>query len=66
MRRAKEDKISSTIYERLNAAQMSEAERQTAINAIRNAELLADAVVWVIRKVEHLGSRLFLKASYKH
>jgi len=66
MRRAKERKISSTIYERLNAAQMSQADRQAALSAMQTAELLVDAIVWVTRKVEQLGARLFLKTSLKH
>ena len=66
MRRAFEGKISSTIFDRLAAARMSDAERQVAINAMQNAELLIDAFAWVTSKVEHLFARSFLKTSLKH
>ena len=66
MSRTYEGKISSTIIQRLNAARMSDAERQTAISAMHNAEMLADTLQWVARKVEQLGARLFLKPNLKH
>lgn len=66
MSKAYERKFSSAIYERLNAARMSDAERQTAVSAMHNAEMLVDGVLWVTRKVEQLGARLFLKPSLKH
>ena len=66
MRDDMEIKIGSTIYDRINASRMSEAERQVAINAMRDAELVVDAIVWVTKKIEQLGARLFLKPSPKH
>jgi len=59
-------KNDSTVYDHLNTIRMSEAERQVAINAMRNAELLVDACVWVSKKVEQIVERLFLKPSLKH
>ena len=61
-----EIKIGSTIYDRIKASRMSEAERQVALNAMRDAELIVDAIVWVTKKIEQLGARLFLKPSPKH
>ena len=55
-----------TLYTRLNEVQMSEAERQAALDALQNAELMVDAIVWVAKKIEQLGERLFLKPSLKH
>lgn len=61
-----EVKTSSNLYERINAARLSETERRAAINAMRDAEMIADAILWVTRKIEQLGARLFLKLSPKH
>ncbi len=61
-----EVKIGSTVYGKIQAARMSEQERQTAINAMRNADLIVDGILWLVRKIEHLGERLFLKPSLKH
>ena len=60
-----EVKIGATILGRISAARMSEAERQVALNAMRDADLLVDAIVWVVRKIERLGERLFLKPEMK-
>jgi hypothetical protein len=45
---------------------MSESERQVAINAMHDADLLVDAFVWVAKKIEQLGERTFLKPVPKH
>lgn len=66
MRDDMEIKIGSTVYDRINASRMSEAERQVAINAMRDADLVVDAIIWVTKKIEQLGARLFLKPSPKH
>ena len=55
-----------TIYDRIDASPLSETERRAAINAMQDAEVIADAIVWVTRKIEQLGARLFLKLSLKH
>ncbi|MEK6592646.1 MAG: hypothetical protein AABZ67_06135 [Pseudomonadota bacterium] len=57
-------KIGSTIYDRINAVRMTEAERQVAINTMRDAELIVDAMVWIGKKFEKLGT-LFLNPSLK-
>jgi hypothetical protein len=56
----------STIYQRIATSRMSEVERQSALRAMHDAELIADAIFWVTRKIEQLGARLFLKPSPKH
>ena len=66
MRKDIEVKLGSTIVSRINAARMSEVERQTALNAMRVAEMLVDAFVWVVKKIERIGERLFLKPALKH
>jgi len=59
-------KFGSVIYDKLNTLPMSTIERQAAINAMRDADALVDAIVWVTRKVEQLGAFLFLKPGVKH
>lgn len=69
MSKTLEIKIGSTIYDRIDAVRMSEAERQVAICAMRDADLLVDAFVWVSKKIEQIAERLFrlfLKPSLKH
>ena len=61
-----EIKLGSTIVGRVNAIRMSEAERQVVLNAMRDADLLVDAFVWVAKKIEQIGARLFLKPALKH
>lgn len=57
-------KIGSTIYERINTVRMSDAERLVALNAMRDAELIVDAITWIGKKFEQLGG-LFTKHSLK-
>jgi hypothetical protein len=66
MKKELEIKLDSTIVGHINSVRMSEAERQVALNAMRNADLLVDGFVWVAKKIEQLGERLFLKAILKH
>jgi hypothetical protein len=58
--------MGSTIYRKISAARMSEAERQTALSAMRNADLIVDAGLWIAKKVEQFGERWFLRPSLKH
>ena len=66
MRRATKINFDSTIYYRIKAVRMSEAERQVALHAMRDGEIIADCILWVAKKIERLASRLFLKPSLKH
>jgi len=62
----KEVKIDSTIYAKIQSARLSEREREIALSAMRNADLIVDAILWIAKRIEHLGERLFLKPSLKH
>lgn len=66
MRNDRKRKIDSAIYARIAASRISDTERQVALHAMQDAELLADAIVWVSKKIEQLGARLFLKPSPRH
>ena len=50
----------------INAIRMSEPQRQVVLNAMRDADLLVDGFVWVAKKIEQIGERLFLKPALKH
>ncbi len=65
MRKANERALDSVIYARIRAARISEADRQIAINAYRNAEQLVDLFEWMKAKVAAFGNS-FLKPSLKH
>jgi hypothetical protein len=66
MANAKRVKVDSTVYERIRSVRMSEYERKAAINAMHDAEMIVDGFIWIARKIEFLGERLFLKPSLKH
>ena len=61
-----EVKLGSTIVGRINAVRMSETDRRATLDAMHSADAVIDAFVWVAKKIEHLGERLFLKPSLKH
>lgn len=61
-----ESKFGSVIYDKINMVRMSESERQTAINAMRDADTIVDVILWMSRKIEQLGAFLFMKPSVKH
>ena len=61
-----ESKLGSTIYSRINAVQMPEVERQHALNALYQADLFVEGVIRVVKKIEQLAERLFLKPVLKH
>ena len=44
---------------------MTDSDREVALNALHQAELFVDAFMWIAKKVEQLGARLFLKPSLK-
>ena len=66
MSKQHEDKIGSTIYARVQSLRMSGAERHRVLNALYSADLLVDRIVWVAKKIEQFGGRLFLKPALKH
>ena len=59
-------KFGSVIYDKINTVRMSAGERQIAINAMRDADTIVDAILWVTNKIEELGAFLFLKPGIKH
>jgi hypothetical protein len=61
-----EIKFGSVIYDKISTVRMSEQERQVAINAMHDADVIVDAILWVSRKAEQLVSALFLNPSVKH
>ena len=61
MRNDIESKIGSTIYNRIQAVRMPEADRQRALHTLADAELVVDGFAWVAKKIERFGSRLFLR-----
>lgn len=65
MRKDIQTAVGSDVYALIRKAQMSDLDRQTAIDAMRVAEAFADAVLWVKEKVSALGT-YFLKPSVKH
>jgi hypothetical protein len=65
MRKAKQTTLDSGIYARVREVQMSEAERQLAVNALHGAEQFAEAIVWIRDRFVALG-HAFMKPSLKH
>lgn len=65
MRKVNQIKAGSDVYALIQRAQMSDRDRQVAINSIRVAEGFVDAVLWVKEKVAAIGT-YFLKPSVKH
>ena len=57
--------LDSGIYARLSEVRMNSVDRQNAIVALRKAEQLADAYLWVTEKLAGVG-HIFLKPSLKH
>ncbi len=66
MRKDMELKVGSEIIDRIKAAKMTQSERQVALEALRTADLILDAVGWITKRVERLRERLFLKPGLKH
>ena len=65
MRKDNQKAVGADIYALIGRAQMSDRDRQVAIDAMRLAEAFADAMLWVKEKVAALGT-YFLKPSMKH
>jgi bacterioferritin (cytochrome b1) len=61
-----ESKFGSVIYDKINTVRMSATERQAAIKAMRDADTIVDAILWVTSKIEQAGALLFMKPSIKH
>jgi hypothetical protein len=61
-----ESKLGSTIISRINEVQMPEMERQRALSALYDAHLFVDGVAGIVKKIEQMVGRLFLKPVLKH
>ena len=61
-----ESKIGSTIVSRINEVQMPEVERQRALTALYDAHLFVDGLALIVKKIEQMVGRLFLKPVLKH
>ena len=55
----------SIVYRRLAEIQMSASDRQDSAHAMRDAELIADAVIWVKERIASLGAML-PRLGFKH
>lgn len=59
-------KIDSTLHRDISTARLTESGRHIALNAARTANLMVDAVDWIVKKLEQFGGRVFLKPSIRH
>jgi hypothetical protein len=66
MRTVTSVKSDSSISSRIEAAHMSEHERQLTLDAIRHADLFADGLLWTMTKLGDLSEQLFGKSTVKH
>lgn len=64
MRECNQRAFESGIYALIREGRMSERERQVAIHAMRKAEAIVEAILWMKEKVAALGD-FFLKPSLK-
>jgi len=65
MRKVKQMAFGRDMYALLEKAHLSDVDRHKALDAMRTAEMFADAVLWVKEKVAAIGT-WFLKPSLKH
>lgn len=65
MRKANRKRVNDAIEKRLAEVRISDRDRERAAYAIRNAEAIVDAVVWVRERIASLGA-LLLKPGFKH
>lgn len=65
MSRINSNKSNLIIRDRIAACRMSDLERQVAINALRDADLIVDGILWVSGKLGQMASVL-LKPSFRH
>lgn len=56
----------SSIYAQIERARMTDIERRVALNALRQADAIVDALMWVVNKIRGGGTCATLKPSLKH
>ena len=66
MNRYNEKRSNSELYARINAMPMPARERAVALQTLRNAEGIADAILWVVNGIKHLFAGSALKPGLKH
>jgi hypothetical protein len=54
-----------SIYQRIAEIQLSDTDRRRAMYALRDAEAIADAVIWVKEGIASLGA-ILPKLGFKH
>ena len=64
MRKANVTVTNRLLETRLAEAHMSEHERHRALSAMRDAEAIAEAILWAKEKIASIGA-LFLKPGFK-
>jgi len=62
MRKVDQTAVGSDIYARIRELPMNDADRQAAINALHQSEVIAEVMLWVKHKVAQVGA-FFLKPS---
>ena len=65
MRKANRKTVNDAIYKWLAEGRISEHDQQRARYALRDAEAIVDAVIWVMERIASLGAML-LKPGFKH
>ena len=65
MRKANVTVSNGLVEKRLAETHMNEHDRSRAMSAMRDAEAIADAIVWAKEKVASIGA-LFLKPGFKN
>jgi hypothetical protein len=65
MRQANCKCVTKTIYKGLEAVRISDADRLRARYALRRADAIVDAVIWVMERTEALGA-VIPKLGFKH
>jgi hypothetical protein len=65
MRKANVTVSNRLLEKRLAETHMSEHDRNRALNVMRDAEAIADAIVWAKDKIASIGA-LFLKPGFKN
>lgn len=58
-------RLNCVIYQRLAEIRLSDLERQRATYALRHAEAIADAVIWVKDRIASVGASL-PRLGFKH
>ena len=58
-------KTNNLIYQRIGEVRLSERDREKARNAVREAETIVNAILWIKEKLGSIGAFL-LKPGYRH